>query len=443
MPQVLTLDHADQQYSLYLPLEYSPERQWPVLFVLDPRGRAMVAMELFRERAQELGWIVLSSYQSRSDTLVSVTTDAFQALLVDAQRRFSVDRRRFYLAGMSGTSHASWRFAKHLQDHVAGIIGCAGGLPHEEKGKRLGEVPFAYFGITATHDFNYQEQRELDALLEEAGARHWLEIFAGRHQWPDRHLTFEAMDWLELHAMKAGLTEPRRDFLEEEFRGLVQRAREAEDLSLELALHRRIVQDFSGLRNVAPFAERMAELEASTELREAERQARRLAKQEEKYLNWVFPAWHARVADPDQPPPTAARSLADLRVRALQEQAADATNVAEADSASRLLESVYTAVAFYLAKSFRDLGEFEREARVLEVAVAIFPERRGSRWRLAEAYAAGGLDARALAALEAAVALGRVDLERLATDPAWERLRGDADWERLLQAAAAANEATP
>jgi len=57
-----------QTYTLYLPSVYDSERLWPVLLVLDPRGRSVTAAELFREAAEEYGWIILSSNNTRSDT---------------------------------------------------------------------------------------------------------------------------------------------------------------------------------------------------------------------------------------------------------------------------------------------------------------------------------------------------------------------------------------
>lgn len=61
VPEVVTLHDPEQRYSLFLPPGYDPKERWLVLFVLDPRGRAVPAMELFVAGAAEHGWIVLSS----------------------------------------------------------------------------------------------------------------------------------------------------------------------------------------------------------------------------------------------------------------------------------------------------------------------------------------------------------------------------------------------
>src|SRR2546426_10166374 len=56
-----------QTYALYLPSTYTAEKQWPVLVLMDPRGRAMVPMELFRNAAEKRGYVLMSSYDTSSD----------------------------------------------------------------------------------------------------------------------------------------------------------------------------------------------------------------------------------------------------------------------------------------------------------------------------------------------------------------------------------------
>src|SRR4051812_48816146 len=59
---------AEMTYAVYLPTTYTAERKWPVVFALDPRRRGAFAAELFREAAEEYGWIVISSNNTESDS---------------------------------------------------------------------------------------------------------------------------------------------------------------------------------------------------------------------------------------------------------------------------------------------------------------------------------------------------------------------------------------
>src|SRR5690242_14078788 len=51
-----------QHYALYLPSSFTRERKWPILFLLDPRGRALVPLQRFQPAAERLGYIAISSY---------------------------------------------------------------------------------------------------------------------------------------------------------------------------------------------------------------------------------------------------------------------------------------------------------------------------------------------------------------------------------------------
>lgn len=92
--KIATLASPDQQYARYLPPGYSRDRKWPVLILLDQRGRAEATLARVQQGARRNGWIVMSSYQSRSDTLESITLFALQALL-DENDWFTRMRSRF------------------------------------------------------------------------------------------------------------------------------------------------------------------------------------------------------------------------------------------------------------------------------------------------------------------------------------------------------------
>src|SRR5207247_925239 len=112
----------------YLPPGYTTERRWPVLFVLDPRGRALLGLTLFQDAAARLGWVILSSYNTLSDGPPEPNVNAVNAMLAWAQAHPSLDPTRLYLAGFSGTARAALGFAVALRGHVAGVIAVGGAL---------------------------------------------------------------------------------------------------------------------------------------------------------------------------------------------------------------------------------------------------------------------------------------------------------------------------
>src|SRR5688572_11599284 len=80
-------------YALYLPEGYDPDAAWPVLLVMDPRGRAVMAAEPFFAAADTYGWVVASSYDTRSDVMSGQDPNgpAVAAVLGDVQTRVPID----------------------------------------------------------------------------------------------------------------------------------------------------------------------------------------------------------------------------------------------------------------------------------------------------------------------------------------------------------------
>src|SRR5262245_13386449 len=49
--RVVCLKDASQSYALYLPPNYAPDRQWPILYAFDPGARGVRPVERFKDAA--------------------------------------------------------------------------------------------------------------------------------------------------------------------------------------------------------------------------------------------------------------------------------------------------------------------------------------------------------------------------------------------------------
>ncbi len=429
-PKVTSLDDPNQQLAFYVPSAYTAERSWPVLFVMDPRGRAEMALELFRPAAEEHGWIVLSSYQTRSDSNDDPNTPALKAMLGDAQKRFAIDSRRIYLTGMSGTSKVCWPFARMLEGNVAGVIGVAGAMPPN---MTLDDrVPFAYFGITSDHDFNFREMRELRHALQQLGAVHNFGVFEGPHGWAPQALSGQAVAWLELIAMRDGLAPHRDEFIDAQLAAARARAEQAEAGGDWLAAYEAFDQaarDFDRLRDVSTLRAKADALAERGEVRSLRDRERKLLRDERQYRESIQ-RWLNQVAARSTPMP-AKRSMVMLQIASLQEDAAGSDRQA-AQSAQRRLETIFVQTAFYLPSAYRERQDLERAQAVLELATRIKPESAWPYWQLASLHAERGTSDGAFEALRAAAERGPVDLERLKRDPQWLPLHEDERWQSFV-----------
>ncbi len=212
--------------------------------VLDPRGRALEAMDLFLPTAQRLGWIVASSYDSLSDEGSERNAETLPALMMDLQQRMVIDEKRVYFAGFSGTARAAYGLAAAIGEHAAGVIANCGTLP---PGVAPTKPSFAYYGVTGTLDFNYGETLELADDFHKLGALARFEVFDGEHSWAPPEMLSRAILWLEVQAMKEGLRPKDPALVQESLAADLAAADATADPLDKLAAWKQVESDFAGL----------------------------------------------------------------------------------------------------------------------------------------------------------------------------------------------------
>jgi dienelactone hydrolase len=418
-PEVRLRAAPDQRYALFLPPGYEQDAlPRPILVVLDPRGRALEALNLFAPAARRLGWIVASSYETRSDAGGERNQVTIPALFEDL-RRWRIAPRRIYLAGMSGTARAAWAYALGLEQHAAGVIAAAGGLPADVPPRKTG---FAYFGTAGFDDFNYGEMRALDAGFDAVDAPHRFEYFAGPHEWPSADLLGHGLLWLEVRAMAEGRRPADPALIRELFVADLADAEAASPPWRALERYRQLRADFAwtSLVDLAPITARLAVLEQDKAVRRGAKDHDRLLATEEGYRSAIA-LWRAAFLGAE----TVLRhgeSLSLLRVAALRKDAVG-DDAERAASARRRLEMALTEAGSYLPQALAELKSWRKAAASFEVATELSPATAWVWVELARARQRLGQKEEAQAALEAGLRLGYQRFDLLQQDPLLRELR--------------------
>src|SRR5206468_5395676 len=81
-----------QSYALYLPSSYSPERSWSLLVGFHPAARGRAIVETYRAAAEQYGFVVAGSNNSRNGSW-QVSGAAAQAVAADLGQRFAIDEK--------------------------------------------------------------------------------------------------------------------------------------------------------------------------------------------------------------------------------------------------------------------------------------------------------------------------------------------------------------
>ncbi len=436
MEKIVCRDAPTQSYALYVPSAYTPDRRWPVLYALDARGRALLPIERFREAAEEHGWILVSSYNSRSDTKDDPNRPAIQAMWRDTHGRLAIDDRRIILTGFSGGARAAVNLAIHAPKAIVGVIGCGAGVADERV--PLESLSFVYFGTIGNRDFNYYEMRALDQKLAAAKVPHRVAVFDGGHDWPPAPVAADAISWMDIEAMKSGALARDDARIEALLRRDIERARALEaagNAAGASVLYANVAEDYRGLADVAAASARAATLGAEPAVRKALEQARARDESNSRAIASLAQKLEAAARAPDLP--LARTVAAELGIASLRKRAASSAEPEDRLVAERTLATLRAQASFYLPERLMDEGSYDRARMVLNVAIEIDADDPRVYYNLAGAEARAGEPRRALKDLQRALDKGFRHFEYFDEDEDFAKLRADPEFQKWLSAARA------
>jgi len=418
-----------QSYALYLPSNYTPQRNWPILYGFDPGGRGKQPVELFRDAAEKYGWIVVGSNNSRNGPGVPLN-DIIVALWRDTHERFAVDEQRVYTAGMSGGARVASSVAIGMPGRVAGVIACGAGFPYVKTPTR--EMHFAYFALAGIEDFNLIELHQLGDSLAKANLTHQLLTFAGGHSWPPKNLLEEAVVWHEVMAFQLKLRPPDAARLTALYEQGLQQARGFESTAQPYEAfmrYRLLAQAFKGLRATEEAESRLQELQNNkdvqaqlTQLKMADRQ------QESRWRELLTVTQGVKSAE------TQMQALADGKnlVARLRKQSEAAIASTERMVARRLL-GLFSVTVSEEANEEMYRKNFSVAAALLTLAVELRPNNPQGYYRLAAAQAQSKQKRQALDSLTQALAQGFNDVARLEQAEEFASLRQEKAFRALIE----------
>lgn len=422
--KVVTQVDPGQSYALYVPTSYKPDRAWPILYAFDARSNGKLVAERFRAGAEKYGFLVASSNNSASDGPNIPNLAAMRAMWSDTHSRFSIDDKRVYAAGFSGTVRFACNLALSAPGSITGIIGAGAGFPFETKPTR--DTPFVFFGTVGERDFNYYEVVDLDEQMTALGLPHRIELFPGAHEWMPEDVATRALGWMELQAMKKGLRAKDPALVESLWTSEMARAASFDPDPVEAQrFYAGLAADFDGLYKPEAVAEvrKKAEVLAASDTYRKEKKVRQERNQKDK--DYVARAPKA-LASGDL-----SKALTDLRIHELRKKA-ESTDHAEKMAARRLLNTVLVQTSYYLPQMYTGKGEHDRAVFVLSIAAEIVPDSAEVWYELAAANARKGSKKKALESLRKAVEKGWADLPRLEGEAAFAPLRQDKGYQEVV-----------
>lgn len=424
------LADSKQSYALYLPSKYFPDRSWPIIYAFDPFARGKVPVELYKEAAEKYGYIVVGSNNAKNGP-GALEMEAAQAVWQDTHRRFLIDRDRVYTTGLSGGARFATSFALYCYTcAIAGVIAQGAGYPVKES--LPANDHFLYYVAVGDADFNLPEILKLRKQKEANKSPFKVKIYPGPHQWAPRDVVEDAIEWLELKAMQAGLKKPDLVFIHPLFDRTRAEATQAEqrgDTMAQFYALRSLALDFKGLEDVAGFESALAALRISKSLKRAAQDERRaIEKQESLTAAAAVEISRLGAAGPEEQVALRQHLLATF---------ADLRRYTKSNDSDRLvfvraLNQLWVQGIEDGQQEFRN-NQMVTAAAYFELMADVAPDQSWPELLLAESRARAGNKKAALKALEEAVKRGLKSPETLTQDPELQSLLSEPAFQRIVQ----------
>lgn len=410
--KVVAASDPSQSYALYLPSAYNPALKSPILYCFDPGARGSLPVARFKDAAEKYNYIIVGSNNSRNGPNQPLN-DIIKILWEDTHARFPIDEKRTYLAGFSGGARVAISLGYSIKGLVAGVIACSGGFPSRISPNT--PLPFVLFETAGSEDFNNPEMQSLSRTIAGSPVANRLAVFEGGHDWLPSELALDAIEWMEIQAMRTGIKVKDEELIDRLFGKALMRARAAEvakEAYLAYSYYAAAAQDFQGLREVTEFQQKAGALKATKEVREAFKREQWIAEEQARRLLSIDLL--IRALDQSE---NKMATLSEVRHSIAIQKKAAAAEQSSADRvvARRVINSVFVG-SFEQGSAAIFQKDYQRAIIHFSIGTEIQPDNARTFYHLARAYALAKDKSKALGALHTAAEKGFVDLEALAGD---------------------------
>lgn len=288
------------------------------------------------------------------------------------------------------------------------------------------------------------ELKNLDESLTKAGIIHRVQTFEGRHEWPPVSVATAAVEWMELHAMKAGKRPRDEDFINTTWQQLLNEARTLEESKKYLEayeLYLELAESFKGLRDVAQIETKANQLSESREVKAAIREEQAQFKKQrelETQLSSLI-SGHDGGASVNQTESgnqsedaLGSANLLPKILNDLRKQSKAPDDSTQRRVARRVLDGLFIGLIEQGISLLQTEKNYSKSIKPLKLATEVNPDRPGAFFYLAWAYAGNHDKKKSLQSLNTAVEKGFSDAAMITTNKAFDSLRDDPAYQQIM-----------
>lgn len=195
-------DSVAESFSLYLPTNFETTKEWPIVFVYDMQGHGKRALRMFKDAAEEQGYILAASNNIHDSITISKNILISSRMFRTIYSLLPIKNKRSYTAGYAGGARLASLVPAFVKE-IQGVISCGSSVANE--GILSSNNKFHFIGIVGIEDFNYLPMINNQKLLNKLKFPNQLLVFDGGLEWPDSKYLARAMQIFTLSAMNKGI----------------------------------------------------------------------------------------------------------------------------------------------------------------------------------------------------------------------------------------------
>lgn len=194
-------DSISETYSIYLPTTFNTQERWPVIFVFDSNGRGNRAAQLFRQAAEEQGYIIAASNNIQEEESLLNNVKIATRLMNTVFNYFPIDNKMVYTSGFAeGARVAS--VMPTVFPVVQGVLAIGDSWLNVDYINK--NAKFSFLGMAGYKDAKYYNVMETARFLEKAKLESEFYPYDGGREWPSAEMLNNAIGYITLNAMAKG-----------------------------------------------------------------------------------------------------------------------------------------------------------------------------------------------------------------------------------------------
>lgn len=195
-------DSIQETFALYLPTSFTQEASLPVIFIFDPQGRGGRAVQLFRQAAEEQGYILAASNNILEDESLLNNVNTGTRVIEKVFNFFSERNNRVYTTGL-GTGARVATVLPIIYPSISGVVAVGDiwiNTDYIEK-----KSNFYFIGVGGYLGPHYNLLAETEMFLDKAGVKTEFYQYEGGNEWPNSDIISNAIGSFTLDEMIIGL----------------------------------------------------------------------------------------------------------------------------------------------------------------------------------------------------------------------------------------------